>query len=612
MFDIQEELKRLPQESGVYLMYNDHDEIIYVGKAINLRNRVRSYFRQSTQNKVPKIKQMAQQIKRFEYIVTDTEVEALILEANLIKSNKPRYNILLKDDKSYPYIKISTEESFPMVFATRIYEKNKGKYFGPYTSKFAVNETVELIHKIWPLRRCNKKISESDKKSASCLNYHINQCKAPCCKAIGKSEYYEMIEQVEDFLNGKQESILKELAEQMKIHSENMEYEKAAELRDKINAAKSLKEKQNIDIGKSDQDIIAFAKTESEAMVQVFFVRGGKMIGRDHFMLNGVENKDGSDILSAFVTQFYGGTPFVPKELILQMHIKEEEIISTWLSKEKGQKVAIIVPQKGEKLNLIKLAEKNAVITLEQFGKQLKREKERTEGAVKEISEAMGIDKYFERIEAYDISNIQGFESVGSMVVFENGKAKRSDYRKFKIRSVAGSNDYASMEEVLQRRFDRYSREMTNGDENKFSKLPDLILVDGGKAHANMAREVLDSLNLDILVCGMVKDARHRTRGLFYRGNEVHLPHTKEGFKLIVRIQDEAHRFALDYHRKLRKNEQVKSVLDDIKGVGSVRRKALIKHFGDIDKIRGATADELKKAPGISKSVALEIYKFFH
>lgn len=613
IFDIREELKKLPEKPGVYIMKDVNDEIIYIGKAKILKNRVRQYFQNSSNNTL-KVKNMVKHINHFEYIVTDTEVEALILENNLIKKNRPKYNIALKDDKTYPYIKVTVDEMFPRVFITRSHNKDKAKYFGPYTSGFAVKENIELIHKIWPLRRCLKKFPRDLNKERPCLNYHIGQCKAPCNNVISQEEYNKMIDSVIEFLNGKHSQIIKQLENEMSELSKNMEFEKAADIRDKIFAIKKLDEKQVLEgMSMEDRDFIAFARAHGEAVFQVFFIRNGKMTGREHFMINDTDDMTRSELMTDFVKQFYSGTPYIPKEIILQEDISDKDTIIKWLSQTKEQKVNIIVPKKGEKLRLLELAAKNAILTLEQFGEQIKREKRKTIGALNEIKEALNADFELNRIESFDVSNIQGFESVASMVVFEYGKPKRSDYRKFKIKSVLGPDDYGSMEEVITRRFLRYKNEIKNntGEEGKFNKLPDVIFMDGGKGQIHAAEKSIKNLDLNIPVCGMIKDDRHRTKGLIYNDNEIYLPANSEGFRLITRIQDEVHRFAIEYHRKLREKKQIKSILDDIEGIGETRRKALIKHFGDIEKIKRAEIEELKNVDTMNIKSAEAVYNFF-
>ncbi len=612
MFDIREELKKLPDKPGVYIMKDEDEHIIYVGKAKILKNRVRQYFQESS-NHSAKVLSMVKRIKSFEYIVTGTEVEALILENNLIKKHSPKYNIMLKDDKTYPYIKLTVNEMFPRIYMTRRHEKDKAKYFGPYTSSTAIKETIDIILKIWPLRRCLKKFPRDIGKGRPCLNYHIGQCLAPCRGNVSLENYNKMTDEIVDFLNGKHSDIIKNLEKEMETASENLEFEKAAEFRDKILAIKKLDERQIIEnMSMEDRDVIAFARADSEALVQVFFIRGGKMTGREHFMLNNVDGISRQELMTDFVKRFYGGTPFVPKELILQEKLEDEDEILKWLSYIKGQKVLATYPQKGEKFKLVELASKNAIITLEQFGEEIKREKRRTFGALEEIKNALEVDFDLDRIESYDISNTQGVDSVGSMIVFEYGKPKRSDYRKFKIKTVFGADDYASMQEVITRRFLRYLKENSENEENgKFNKMPDIIFLDGGKGQISVVLDALAKLNLNVPVCGMVKDDHHRTRGLIYNNREILFSTNSEGFKLITRIQDEVHRFAIEYHRKLRQKNQVKSILEDIKGIGESRRKALIKHFGSIENIRKADVLELKEVESMNETAAEAVFNFF-
>ncbi|HOQ17233.1 MAG TPA: excinuclease ABC subunit UvrC [Defluviitaleaceae bacterium] len=619
MFDIQEELKKLPEKPGVYLMKDQYENIIYVGKAVNLKNRVRQYFQKSA-NHSPKVKRMVLQIKEFEYIVTDSEVEALILESNLIKKYQPKYNIRLKDDKNYPYIKITINEDYPRVLMTRKLIKDKAKYFGPYTDGTALKETLDIINKLWPIRTCNRVLPRDIGKERPCLKYHIGQCKAPCAGLISKEEYNKLIEEVIAFLDGKYEEVIKDLEEEMTEAANELNFEKAAQLRDQINSIKRIAQKQKIiNSALEDQDIIAFAKKEDEALVQVFFVRGGKLIGREHFFLDGVDDRTQEEIMTSFVKQFYSGTSFIPKEVILQEEIDELNIIQSWLSSRKGQKVYIKIPRKGEKSKLVEMAAKNALLTLNQFGEEIKRKEKRTKGALEEIQKRLGLEQPIYRIEAYDISNTQGIESVGSMVVFEGGKPKRNDYRKFKIKAVIGPNDYASMEEVIKRRFIHREKELESLkekgltlEEGKFTKVPDLILIDGGKGQVNTVIKVLEELNIDIPVCGMVKDDRHRTRGLYYHDEEITFPSSSEAFKLISRIQDEAHRFAIEYHRKLRSKAQIQSVLDEIPGVGPKRKRILLEHFKSVANIKAASLEDIKKLEGIPDWVAENIYDFFH
>lgn len=614
MFDIPAELKKLPESPGVYIMRDKTDDIIYVGKAKILKNRVRQYFQNSANHSL-KVKQMVSNIDHFEYIVTGSEVEALILENNLIKKHNPKYNILLKDDKTYPYIKVTTNEMFPRVFVTRKLLKDKNKYFGPFTNSSAVKENIALIDKIWQVRRCSKVFPRDIGKGRPCLNYHIGQCKAVCTGNVSEEEYNKMIGEILDFLSGKTENVVKNLTSKMLKYSAEMEFEKAAEVRDTIESIKILNQKQIIEnLHIDDRDVIGFARGIRECIMQIFFIRGGKITGREHFMLEECEGVEDKELMTQFVQQFYSGTPFIPKEVILQCEIDDFDLISQWLSEQKGQRVNVLVPQKGERKSLVLMAQNNAKIVLDKFGAEIRREHKRTKGALEEIQKALNIDFELNRIESYDISNTQGFESVASMVVFENGLPKRSDYRKFKIKTIIGPDDYGSMEEVITRRFTRYINE-TSGDENVkkagFDKKPDMIFLDGGKGQISAVQKALTNLNLYVPVCGMVKDDRHRTRALMYNGEEIELPYTSEGFKLLTRIQDEVHRFAIEYHRKLREKKQVHSILDDISGIGSVRRKALMKHFGDINAIRRAEIEELQQVDGMNIKSAEAVYNFF-
>ena len=614
MFDIPAELKKLPESPGVYIMRDKTDDIIYVGKAKILKNRVRQYFQNSANHSL-KVKQMVSNIDHFEYIVTGSEVEALILENNLIKKHNPKYNILLKDDKTYPYIKVTTNEMFPRVFVTRKLLKDKNKYFGPFTNSSAVKENIALIDKIWQVRRCSKIFPRDIGKGRPCLNYHIGQCKAVCTGKVSEEEYNKMIGEILDFLGGKTENVVKSLTSKMLKYSAEMEFEKAAEVRDTIESIKILNQKQIIEnLHIDDRDVIGFARGIRECIMQIFFIRGGKITGREHFMLEECEGVEDKELMTQFVQQFYSGTPFIPKEVILQCEIDDFDLISQWLSEQKGQRVNVLVPQKGERKSLVLMAQNNAKIVLDKFGAEIRREHKRTKGALEEIQKALNIDFELNRIESYDISNTQGFESVASMVVFENGLPKRSDYRKFKIKTIIGPDDYGSMEEVITRRFTRYINE-TSGDENVkkagFDKKPDMIFLDGGKGQISAVQKALTNLNLYVPVCGMVKDDRHRTRALMYNVEEIELPYTSEGFKLLTRMQDEVHRFAIEYHRKLREKKQVHSILDDISGIGSVRRKALMKHFGDINAIRRAEVEELQQVDGMNIKSAEAVYNFF-
>ena len=617
MFDIEEELKKLPAQPGVYLMHDKRDEIIYVGKAISLKNRVRQYF-QSSRNKTAKIEQMVSRIARFEYIVTDSELEALVLECNLIKEHRPRYNTMLKDDKAYPYIKVTVTEDFPRVLFARTMKKDKNKYFGPYTSAGAVKDTIDLIQKIYKIRTCSRVLPRDAGKDRPCLNYHIKQCNAPCQGYVDKESYRENITQALDFLNGHYEKVLSLLEERMLKASENMDFEKAIEYRELLSSVKKVAQKQKITSSSTlDRDIIALARDDRDAVVQVFFVREGKLIGREHFHMTVATAEDTGQILTSFVKQFYAGTPFLPKELWVQAELEDSEIICRWLSVRKGQKVHVMVPKKGDKERLVELAEKNAALVLSQDKEKIKREELRTIGAMNQVAQWLGLDRV-RRVEAFDISNISGYESVGSMVVYEDGKPKRNDYRKFKIRTVLGANDYASMEEVLKRRFSHGLEEKSRMQENgvgeefgSFTRFPDLLMMDGGKGQVNIALKVIEELGLSIPVCGMVKDDNHRTRGLYYNNAEISIDRHSEGFRLITRIQDEAHRFAIEYHRSLRGKSQVKSVLDDIPGIGDTRRKALMRHFKTLEAIRDAEVEELLKAPGMNRAASESVYEFF-
>lgn len=617
---LEEELKKLPAQPGVYIMHDARDEIIYIGKAISLKNRVRQYF-QSSRNKTAKIEQMVSRIVRFEYIITDSELEALVLECNLIKEHRPRYNTMLKDDKSYPYIKVTVWEDFPRVLFSRDMKKDKSKYFGPFTSAGAVKDTLDLIHKLYKIRTCSRSLPKDIGKERPCLNYHIKQCDAPCQGYISKEGYAEHISEVMEFLNGRYDKILKNLEQQMMLASEELDFEKAIEYRELLGSVKKVAQKQKItSSSQQDRDIIALAKDETDAVVQVFFVREGKLIGREHFHVNVATAEDSRQILSSFIKQFYAGTPLVPQELWLQEELDADEaaVISQWLSGRRGQKVKIVVPKKGGKERLVELAEKNAALVLSQDKEKIKREELRTIGAMNQVAEWLDLPR-ISRIEAFDISNISGYESVGSMVVYEDGKPKRNDYRKFKIKTVIGPNDYASMKEVLTRRFEhgltereQLKEQSTDGSLGSFTRFPDLIMMDGGRGQVNIALEVLAELRLTIPVCGMVKDDNHRTRGLYFNNVEIPVDKHSEGFRLITRIQDEAHRFAIEYHRSLRGKSQVRSILDDIDGVGDTRRKALMRHFKTIEAIREAGEEELAGIPGMNRRAARQVWEFFH
>ena len=619
MFNFEEELKKLPRKPGVYIMRDDKDVILYVGKAINLHNRVRSYFRENI-GRGPAIDQMVSLIARFEYIVTDSELEALVLENNLIKENSPKYNTLLKDDKTYPYIKVTVGEDYPRILFSRTMKKDKSRYFGPYTSAAAVKDTIELLNKLYQLRTCNRVLPRDTGLERPCLNYHIKQCLAPCQGYVSKEEYRQQVAGALEFLNGNYSPILKDLEEKMKKAAEAMEFEDAARYRDLLSSVRQVSQKQKITEGVGeDKDILALYQDETEAVVQVFFVRDGKLIGREHYYMTHVPENNKPAILQDFVKQFYAGTPFIPRELMLQYEIEDAELIEKWLSERKGSRVYLKVPKIGSKEKLVELAAQNAKLVLSQDREKLTREEGRTIGAVKEISDLLQLPLTgTARMEAYDISNINGFENVGSMVVYEKGKPKRSDYRKFKIKSVSGPDDYACMREVLTRRFRHGMEESRELEEQEmdqeygsFTKFPDLILMDGGRGQVNIALSVLEELGIDIPVCGMVKDDNHRTRGLYYHNIELPIDTHSEGFKLITRIQDEAHRFAIEYHRSLRSKTQVKSVLDDIPGVGPARRKALMRHFKSLEEIRQASVEELMEIPEMNERTAEEIVTFF-
>jgi excinuclease ABC subunit C len=612
MFDLEEELKKLPAKPGVYIMHDKFDNIIYVGKAKILKNRVRQYF-QSHRNHSPKIIQMVSRVAYFEYIITDSELEALVLENNLIKEHRPKYNTMLKDDKTYPFIKITVNEAFPRVLFSRTMKHGTGKYFGPFTSSYAVKDTIELLTKLYKVRTCNRKLPADIGKERPCLNYHIGQCDAPCQGYITMEEYGKRIDEVINFLNGNYSDIMDSLNEKMLKASENLEFEEAARYRDLLNSVKQVAQKQKITADDpTDRDVIACASNGEDAVVQIFFIREGKLLGREHFHMRVATGDTRSDIILNFIKQYYGGTPYIPNIIMLQEEIEELDVITEWLTDLKRRKVSLITPKKGDKEKMVELAYKNAQMVLNQDTEKIKLEEKRTIGAMKEIESWLHL-KNLKRVEAYDISNTSGVESVGSMIVFENGKPKKNDYRKFKIRTVKGPNDYESMREVLTRRFSRALAELDGSEESRgFSKLPDIIMMDGGRGQVNIALEVLDSLDLHIPVAGMVKDDTHSTRGLYYNNVEIPINKHSEGFKLITRVQDEAHRFAITYHRSLRGKYEVKSVLDDIKGIGPVKRKALMKAFLDIDKIRNASISELMEVDGITLELAENIYSFFH
>lgn len=618
MFDIKEELKKLPAKPGVYLMHDKSDAIIYVGKAISLKNRVRQYF-QAGRRVSPKIERMISQIDHFEYIITDSEVEALVLENNLIKEHEPKYNTMLKDDKTYPYIKATVYEDFPRLIYSRQPKKDKCKYFGPFTNVTAARDTLEFAHKIYRIRTCRRVLPRDIGKERPCLNYHIGKCNAPCQGYISKEEYNKNFNKALKLIEGDYKQVIEYLEEKMYEASEKMEYEQAAVCRDLIESVKKMSVKQKInDFGGMDRDVVALARTNEEAVVQVFFIREGKLIGRDHFHLKGSYGEKENDMLQAFIKQFYAGTPFIPREVMVEYEVTESELIEKWLSEKRGGKVSIIVPKKGQKERLVELAHKNAAMVLTKDMEKIKREEERTTGAMKQISGWLGLEDV-SRVESYDISNISGFLSVGSMVVFDDGKPKKSEYRKFRIKTVEGPNDYASMYEVLKRRFSHGLMEIEQLNEKNlsnefgsFTKFPDLIMMDGGVGQVHIAMQILSELDIDIPVCGMVKDDNHRTRGLFFDEHEIPIDTNSEGFRLMTRIQDEVHRFAIEYHRSLRSKEQVKSILDDIPGIGEKRRKALMKHFASIEAIKNAAIDELAQAESMNEKAAASVYKFFH
>nr|WP_300323525.1 excinuclease ABC subunit UvrC [uncultured Anaerostipes sp.] len=618
MFDIQEELKKLPAKPGVYLMHNDKDEIIYVGKAIKLCNRVRQYF-QDSRNLSVKIQHMVQNVAYFEYIITDSELEALVLESNLIKEHRPKYNTMLKDDKNYPYIKVTTNEDYPRIVLARKMKQDGCKYYGPYTSAGAVNDTIELLRKIFRIRTCARKLPRDIGKDRPCLYYQIKQCNAPCQGYISKEDYGKQIDQAIGFLNGNYKDVARDLKEKMEEASSQLEFEQAMEYRDLLKSIQKIMDRQKINTqGFEDRDMIAMAKDEKDAVVSIFFVRQGKLLGREHFHMELNEETQDGAILGAFVKQFYAGTPYLPSEIFLEYPIEDMDTIEKWLGKKRGGRVRLYVPVRGTKHRMIEMAKENAKNVLRMDRDKLKREEKRTIGAVHEIERLLGI-RGLDRMEAFDISNISGFQTVASMVVFEKGKARRQDYRKFRLKTIEGPDDYASMEEVLTRRFLHGKKELEDlqkegKDENlgSFTKFPNLILMDGGKGQVNVAERVLSRLNLQIPVCGMVKDDNHRTRGLYYHNEEILFPRNSEAFLLVTRIQDEAHRFAIEYHRSLRGKGQVHSVLDDIKGVGPKRRKALMRYFKDLSEIRKATPEELLKVPGMNRTTAEKIYSFFH
>ena len=616
MFNIDEELKKLPDKPGVYIMKNKDGEIIYVGKAISLKRRVRQYFG-SPKNNPPKVNALVKNIYEFEYIIVDNEVEALILEANLIKKHKPKYNILLRDDKQYPYIKVTTNEKYPRVIKTRNVLKDGSKYFGPYPSGYAVNDTIDIIRNLYPIRTCNQDIEKNQGKTRPCLNYYIGRCLGPCQGNVFESKYMEMIDEIIMFLNGKEDKLIEVIEDKMKKASEDLNFEDAARYRDQVKSLNIVLEKQKIvTTNLIDQDIIGMARGIDEVCIQVFFVRAGKIIGREHFILSDTFNEERKEILSSFIKQFYLGTAYVPKEIFIEEEVEDMEAISKWLSGKRGSKVIFRVPKRGEKSELMEMVKKNAENMLSQYGDKLLSQQRENEKTLKEIKEAMDLIEMPYRIEAYDISNISGVNPVGSMVVFEHGESKKSDYRRFKIQSVNTPDDYKSMEEIIRRRFIRGIKERELIMESKievkgFSNFPDLIMIDGGKGQVNVALGVLRELGLNIPVCGLVKDDFHKTRGIIYNNEEINLDENSLGFRLIYRIQEEAHRFAISYHRSLRSKKMFKSELDDIKGIGEKRKKELLKYFHTIDNIKKASIEELAKVDGMNIRVAEDLYNHF-
>ena len=616
-FDFSEELKKLPEEPGVYLMHDERDAIIYIGKAVNLKRRVRQYFRSGGDSR-PKIAKMMPHVRRFEYIVTDSELEALVLENNLIKEHRPKYNTMLKDDKTYPYVKVTLGETYPRILLSRQMKKDKSRYFGPYTSAGAVRDTIELLCRLYRIRTCSRVLPRDEGKERACLNYHIHQCSAPCQGLITPEEYRKRVDQALAFLGGSYQPVIQKLEAQMQEAAEALDFEKAAELRDLTASVRAVAQKQKItSTDGEDRDIVAVAKDSQDAVVQVFFVRGGRLIGREHFHVTLGNEDDKSAVLSAFIRQYYAGTPYIPKEILLQAPVEDQPVVEHWLSEKLGSTVHLRVPKKGAREKLVELAASNARLVLTRDKEKIKREERRTIGAVKEVGQWLDLPG-ISRMEAYDISNTSGCESVGSMVVYEEGRPRRSEYRKFRIRTVTGPDDYASMREVLSRRFSHGLREQKeqrvqgNAEEvGRFSRFPDLILMDGGKGQVNVALEVLESLGLRIPVCGMVKDDYHRTRGLYYNNREITPDKSSEGFRLITRMQDEAHRFAIEYHRSLRAGKQIHSILDDIPDIGPGRRKALMRRFASVEAIRQASVEELAQTPSMNQKAAQSVYAFF-
>ena len=618
MFDFEYHLKNLPEKPGVYIMKNSLGEVIYVGKAKILKNRVRSYF-QNSKNHSEKVRVMVKNISEFEYIVTDSEMEALILECNLIKKYSPRYNIALKDDKFYPFIKITTNDDFPRVFVTRKYAKDGARYFGPYTNATAVYETINLINKIFPIRTCKLLIKENGEKVRPCLNYHIKKCVAPCAGYVKKEEYAEMINEIVDILNGRDKTIVNSLKAEMEEASKNLEFELAAKIRDKILAIDSIVEKQKIfKTMEGDEDFINIYQDEIDSCIQVFFSRDGKIIGREHFIFNNTADDKVSEIFEDFITSFYGGTAKIPKTIYLP-EIEDSELIEDFLTIKRGAKAWVKVPQKGQKKDMLEMVKNNAKITLEQFKDKFFKEKEINRITLEELRDLLDLEEPPFRIESYDISNIQGVDSVGTMVVFEEGRAKNSDYRRFKIKSVKGANDYDSMREILERRFKHGLEEIKKIQEKqltfsngKFSSFPDLIMMDGGKGQVNVALEVLNKLNISIPVCGLVKDDKHQTRGIIYNNEELIINRNSNLMQMVRRIQDEVHRFAITYHRTLRDKRTLHSILEDIPNVGEKRRRNLLMKFGSVENIRNATYNELLETESIDKKAANSIVDYFN
>ncbi len=609
MFNLEEELKKLPAKPGVYLMHDKSDEIIYVGKAIKLKNRVRQYFQES-RHVTPKIRRMIEQIAWFEYIVTDSELEALVLECNLIKEHSPKYNTMLKDGKSYPFLKATVQEAYPRLLFAREMKRDGAKYFGPFVSSRAIRDTIELANKLFHLRSCHRSLPRDIGKDRPCLYHQIGQCPAPCQGEVPQERYRADFEKALKFLGGDTGRIIGELTEKMTEASENLDFEEAAQYRDLIDSIRRVTERQKITAeDNEDRDIVALARGGDEAVVQVFFIRGGKLIGREHYYLTGVEYEENGQVLSAFIKQMYSGTPYIPREIWTECEVDDGEAILDWLSAKRERKVYFRIPRRGEKERLLELAKRNAYMVLTQDAERIRAERAKTIGAMEEIQSLLGMEG-LTRVESYDISNINGFETVGSMVVFEEGKAKKNDYRKFRIRSVKGPDDYRAMEEMLTRRFEHSRREgLSDGD--SFAHLPDIIFMDGGKGQVNVAESVLLNLDITIPVCGMVKDDHHRTRGLYFRNREIPIDTHSQGFRLITRIQDETHRFAIEYHKLIRSKGQVHSLLDDIPSIGPARRKALMRHFQSLEEIGQATEEELARVPGMNALSAREVYRFF-